>query len=62
FLNKYPEYKILKTLNNAKLIQFKLYLSGFNILTTLWEQCNNELFCLIKKLKENKERITKQFD
>ncbi|MCB0318472.1 MAG: aminopeptidase, partial [Bdellovibrionales bacterium] len=59
FKAKYPGFDAFKTINNAELMQYKIYLSNFGLFKGCLNICKNNWECFIDKLK-NSQTITEK--
>jgi predicted aminopeptidase len=54
---KYPNMKALQKINNAEIMQFKLYVSGFSDFLSFYGRYNNDLPTAVRAIIKNKESL-----
>lgn len=59
---RYPQIKILKNVNNAEIMQLKIYLSHLHDFQALYQRCNNSLDLMLEKLTKLRETLKKDED
>ena len=57
FLQLYPNVKSLQKINNAEIMQHKLYLSGFDELLVFFKKCEEDLVRMLAKIQENEKLL-----
>ncbi|MCO6430384.1 MAG: aminopeptidase [Deltaproteobacteria bacterium] len=59
---QYPDLKILKSINNAEIMQLKLYLTGQEQFDKLLLKCSGDIPCFMKALRGIEEQLSSSDD